>query len=115
MRIGIALLLVLLSVGGLVVPLWELLESGVLQELVSQFGASMLAVYLLGNGYFIAINVLPLRYRPKAMLNAVSLVLLLALIALGVIEKLHWIFALGAVLISIIGWRLLAIARLLRG
>ena len=34
MRIGIALLLVLLSVGGLVVPLWELLESGVLQELV---------------------------------------------------------------------------------
>lgn len=114
MRLGIALLLMLVSIIGLIIPLYELISSGVLQGLLAHYGTSMLVLYVLGLGYFILLNVLPLRYRPKVLLNALSILFVIGLIALGVITELHWIFSLGAVVITFIGWRLLAIAHLLR-
>ena len=110
MRNGFLVLLALLALMGVALPLWGMYSSGAWYELWQQYGLRVLVTYVVGLVPFVLITVLTSSYRLKSLLTAIYLLALTFAIIIGPLSAhVSTQLALGAVVCSVIAWRLFSL------
>ncbi|MBU3844890.1 MAG: hypothetical protein H9847_08535 [Candidatus Anaerobiospirillum pullicola] len=110
MRSGFLVLVALLALMGVALPLWGMYSSGAWYELWQQYGLLVLVTYVVGLVPFVLITVLTSSYRLKSLLTAIYLLALTFAIIIGPLSAhVSTQLSLGAVVCSVIAWRLFSL------